>query len=107
MRMIGMLIVACLVVYLGLKEFQSNGPQSPSISTAINQADANVALTNLQGAASVLAARLVSDGTYAGAAIAGVTLVRADATSYCVQAPSGATFEHLAGPNGTPAPGPC
>jgi hypothetical protein len=33
----------------------------------------------------------------------GIAVVRADAASYCLQ--RGA--EHVDGPNGTPAPGPC
>jgi hypothetical protein len=44
-------------------------------------------------------------GTYAGMQIAvgGVRVVRADATSYCVEAMG----MHLAGPDGQPAPGGC
>jgi hypothetical protein len=45
------------------------------------------------------------NGTYAAASIGsfGVKLARADATSYCIETPKA----HLAGPNGTPAPGRC
>ena len=45
-------------------------------------------------------------GTYAGITLPralATTVVRADATSYCVE--SGG--EHLDGPGGTPKPGPC
>ena len=49
-----------------------------------------------------------SSGTYAGARLpAGMTLARADATSYCVQAQVGAEVLHLAGPGGSPAAGAC
>ena len=45
------------------------------------------------------------NGTYAGTSLAGfgVTLARADASTYCIQ---NATA-HLAGPGGTAATGPC
>jgi len=48
-------------------------------------------------------------GTYAGASTAGfdVTLVRADASSYCIQGAAGGSTSHLAGPGGTPAAGGC
>jgi hypothetical protein len=36
-----------------------------------------------------------------------MTLVRADASSYCVQTVSGTLVEHLAGPGGVPAAGLC
>jgi hypothetical protein len=45
------------------------------------------------------------NSTYAGASLAGfgVTLVRADASSYCIQAGG----SHLSGPGGTVQPGGC
>jgi hypothetical protein len=45
------------------------------------------------------------NGTYAGASLAGfgVTLARADASSYCMQAHG----SHLAGPGGVVQSGPC
>jgi hypothetical protein len=44
-------------------------------------------------------------GTYAGAApgVSGVTLVRADASGWCLQTASA----HEVGPGGTPTAGPC
>jgi hypothetical protein len=36
-----------------------------------------------------------------------VTLVRADATSYCLQTVAGAAVEHELGPGGQPQPGAC
>jgi hypothetical protein len=49
------------------------------------------------------------DGTYAGASVesSGVALVRADASSYCLEARSGSSTTHMNGPDGAPAPGPC
>ena len=47
-------------------------------------------------------------GSYAGAVVQPpLTLVRADATSYCLQLQKGAVLQHLVGPGGTTAPGPC
>jgi Tfp pilus assembly protein PilE len=49
-----------------------------------------------------------TSGTYAGATVPpGVTLVAADAASYCLQVGAGAATRHVAGPGGSPAPGPC
>ena len=48
--------------------------------------------------------------TYAGATLApgaAVVLVRADATSYCLQSNTGTIVEHENGPGGTAQPGPC
>ena len=48
--------------------------------------------------------------TYAGAALApafGATVMRADASSYCLQAGVGGTVQHFIGPGGAPATGPC
>src|SRR4051794_18714279 len=44
-------------------------------------------------------------GTYAGAnsGVAGLTVVRADGNTWCLQTANA----HEVGPNGTPAPGPC
>jgi hypothetical protein len=44
-------------------------------------------------------------GTYAGAGsgVSGVTVVRADGNTWCLQTANA----HEVGPNGTPAPGPC
>jgi len=60
------------------------------------------------GAAASLDAQRTATGSYAGARLAGgMTLVRADATSYCVQTQVGTLVEHEAGPGGSPATGPC
>ena len=52
-----------------------------------------------------------SNGTYAGAALfpgSRVALVRADATSYCLETIGSATATmYETGPNGTPQPGAC
>jgi hypothetical protein len=109
MRIVGLLVVVVVILFLGLKELQGSGQSPAQITSEVQQGSAAVAGTNLQSAASILQASFVGNGTYAGAEVssAGVTLVRADATSYCVQTTLGAPVEHLTGPNGTPQPGPC
>jgi hypothetical protein len=64
--------------------------------------------------ATLLAAKTAADsslattGTYAGATVPpGVTLVAANAVSYCLQVGTGAATRHLAGPGGSPTPGRC
>jgi hypothetical protein len=51
---------------------------------------------------------LAATGTYAGATVPpGVTLVAADTASYSLQVGTGEATGHLAGPGGSPTPGPC
>ena len=59
-------------------------------------------------AEATLAVQMSETGSYAGAAVAPpVTLVRADESSYCLQLDRPPVLQHLNGPRGTPAPGPC
>jgi hypothetical protein len=49
-----------------------------------------------------------STGSYAGAPVTPpIVLARADATSYCIELGQGKLARHVAGPNGSPASGPC
>jgi|1185.fasta_scaffold1591301_1 hypothetical protein len=109
MRIVGLLVATVIVLFLTVQELKKDGPQSQQVSTAIAAGSVNVSSTNLVGAKSMLDLQKTSTGSYAGAdvASAGVTLVRADETSYCIQAVAGNATEHLAGPGGAPAPGPC
>jgi hypothetical protein len=60
------------------------------------------------GAEASLDAFHAGTATYVGApAISGVTVVRADANSYCLQARAGTTVEHMIGPGGSVLVGPC
>jgi hypothetical protein len=55
-----------------------------------------------------LETQLRSTGTYAGAPMpGGAALMRADATTYCVQVGPPGTVWHLAGPGGAAAGGAC
>jgi hypothetical protein len=60
------------------------------------------------GASASLEIQRRATGSYAGAHVAAnMSLVRADAAGYCVQTTVGSAVQHLAGPGGTPAAGPC
>ncbi len=60
------------------------------------------------GAQASLDAQRNATGSYVGAVVQPpVTLVRVDATSYCLQLAQGAVLQHLVGPGGTPLPGAC
>jgi hypothetical protein len=60
------------------------------------------------GAQASLDAQRNATGSYLGAVVQPpITLVRADGSSYCLQLSQGAVLQHLAGPGGSPAPGPC
>jgi len=108
-RILGLLIATVIVMFLVVQQMKNEGPTSHAVSTAIEAGSQDVAITNLQGAKSILDLQFTSAQTYAGADVrsAGVTLVRADATDYCMQAGAGTVVEHLTGPGGAPAPGPC
>jgi putative hemolysin len=96
--------------YLFVAGNNAAGPTSPRVSTAEQQGVQAAASVNLQQAAAALEANRASTGSYAGTSLSGygdVLLVRADASSYCVQSGSGATTFHLAGPGGSPAAGGC
>jgi hypothetical protein len=55
-----------------------------------------------------LASYRATSGTFAGApAPQGMTIARADETSYCIQAVQSGAVEHEVGPGGLPQPGPC
>jgi hypothetical protein len=55
-----------------------------------------------------LDAQMTATGSYAGAVVrAPLTLVRADAASYCLQLEQGPVLQHLDGPGGTAQPGAC
>lgn len=109
LRVIGLpaLLIAVFVgIYLSAKDMQSNGPTSPSAQQAITQAQSATAGVAFSQALPAMQAFFDQYQTYAGATLppgTGAVLVRADATSYCLQSGS----EHEDGPGGQPQPGPC
>lgn len=99
-----------IVAALMALNMSQNGPTSKSSKRAEAQATAAVGSLNFTGAATELEAYKAEHATYAGAVLPpafGVTVVRADAASYCLQAGVGGTVQHFTGPGGTPAAGPC
>ena len=106
-----LVLVALLVGgYLFTQQSKTSGPSAPAVAQAETQAAAFAAATNFQGATVAMQAWYASYATYAGTSLppgSGVTLVRADATSYCLQTAATAAVMHETGPNGTVQPGPC
>jgi hypothetical protein len=105
--MVCSLAIAGVLMLLSMSQ---NGPTSKSTRLAESQATAAIGSLNFTGAATELEAYKAEHATYAGAVLPaafGVTVVRGDATSYCLQAGVGGTVQHFIGPGGTPAAGPC
>ena len=100
------LITLFVGAYLSTQNMRSNGHTSPSGQQEIAQAHSATAGLNFNQAVPGLQAYFDENHTYAGATLppgAGVVLVSADASSYCLQDAN----EHEVGPGGTPQPGPC
>jgi hypothetical protein len=84
-------------------------PSPGAVTQALGQVrEAAAGLTNVQ-AMTQLEQFHASNGTYAGAPLAGlgVKLVRANAGSYCMQAKVGGKAYHVAGPGGAATSGIC
>jgi len=108
--LVSLLIALVIGGYLFVKSAQTEGPTSAVATHAETQASAEVAAINFEGAVPALEDYQATHGTYAGASLPpvyGVTVVRADATSYCLQGGVGSAIEHVLGPGGSAAPGPC
>ena len=105
-------LLAALAIggYLFYAQTKTVGPTSETGKRAQEQAGAQVATANFQAATPVMQAHFAEHGTYVGAVVSpnyGVALARADATSYCLQAGTGGAVQHVVGPGGATAPGPC
>jgi hypothetical protein len=115
-RFVGLpLLLVTLLIggYLFTQQTKSTGPTSDVVTQAETQAQAFSAGTNFQAIVPLMDAAFASNGTYAGAELpvgSGVTLVRADATSYCLQSQGTGdppAVMHETGPHGTVQPDPC
>jgi hypothetical protein len=92
--------------FLFVQQSNTVGPTSSVATQAETQATENVAATNFASAEPVLQAWFADNSTYAGVTLPpvyGITVVRADATSFCLQSAT----EHEDGPGGAPQPGAC
>jgi hypothetical protein len=112
-RAFGLISIVCslaLVAILMAMNMQHSGPTSATGQSAEQEANAAVAAMNFTAAATQLEAFHAENATYAGATLPpafGVTLVRADVASYCLQAGAGTAVQHFTGPGGAAAAGPC
>ena len=96
--------------FLFVRQAQTDGPMSAIATQAETQAEAAAAATNFAAAQPVLQAWFADQGTYAGVTLPpvyGIAVIRADATSFCLQAGTGAAASHEIGPAGQPQSGPC
>ena len=104
-------VLASLAVgaYLYAGSAKTESPASTQVQTVEQQAEAAASTADLQAAATELEAFRAANGTYEGASLtggSGVTVVRADTSSYCIQT-AGAGAMHETGPSGSPQSGPC
>jgi hypothetical protein len=107
---ISITVSLAVVAILWAMSMQSSGPTSSTAKHAEAEATAAVSSMNFTAAATQLEAFHAENATYLGATLPpsfGVTLVRADASSYCLQAGVGGSTQHFVGPGGPPAAGPC
>ena len=110
LSLVSLLVALAIGGYVFTTQMRTTGPTSEAGQRATEQAAAQASAANFQAAAPVLQAHHAQNATYAGAVVPpnlGVMLARADATSYCLQAGTGGAVQHVVGPAGAPAPGPC
>lgn len=108
--LLSLVVVLAIGGWLFAQRAKTTGPTSDVAEQAQADASAGVAQVNFRAAAVELQTWYAENATYAGATLSpgyNVVLQRADATSYCLQAGSGTTVQHVNGPTGSPQPGPC
>src|SRR5207244_8336588 len=107
---VSLLLALVLAGGLWAMNVSTAGPTSQPAKQAESQAQQVSAAANFGQAAIQLETFHAENGTYIGVALPasyGVSLVRADASSYCLQTGTGAAVQHLVGPGGQPAAGHC
>lgn len=99
------LLVALVTAGFLMNAQLSKSPTRASAASEIDRAKQTADGVKLMQAAFAIEQFKALNGTYAASSLGhlGVKLVRADSSSYCAQTATG----HLAGPGGSPAPGPC
>jgi hypothetical protein len=106
-RVLGMVSLLVTLVVIGwmLTAQQSGSSSAAKATQQVDQAQVTANAVAFQQAETQLEQQHAVNGTYAGTSLDGfgVTLVQADASSYCIQ---NATA-HLAGPGAAVADGPC
>ena len=96
--------------YVFARQAETAGPTAQLVQDAKADATAGVIAVNFQQAVPVMESWFAANATYAGAVVPasyGVTVVRADAVSYCLQGGAPGAPQHLRGPGGALEPGPC
>jgi hypothetical protein len=108
-RAFGLLSVLAALAVAGYLSTRSADTVQPAGGDAVQELAVDAAAeATLLAAKTAVDSSLATTGTYAGATVPpGVTLVAADAASYCLQVGRGEATRHLVGPGGSPAPGPC
>ena len=98
-------LLVTLVVIGWMLTAQQSGSSKKQQTQRVDQAQAAANGIAFEQAQAQLEQQHALNGTYAGTSLAGfgVTLVRADASTYCIQNAAA----HLAGPGGAAAAGPC
>jgi hypothetical protein len=107
---ISIVVSLALAAILWALSMQHSGPTSSVAKQAEAEATAAVTSMNFGAAATQLESFRAENATYSGATLPpafGVTLVRADASSYCLQAGANGSVQHFTGPGGPAAAGPC
>ncbi|TMK71390.1 MAG: hypothetical protein E6G50_05580 [Actinobacteria bacterium] len=107
---VSLLVALALGGLLWAMNANQSGPSSAAAQRVETQAQQVSATANFGQAAIQLQTFYAENGTYVGAVLPasfGATLVRADASSYCLQMGRGTALQHLVGPGGQPAPGGC
>ena len=98
-------LLLTLVVIGWMLTAQQSGSSRVQETREVDQAQATASGVAFEQAQAQLEQQHALNGTYAGTSLAGfgVTLVRGDANTYCIQNATG----HLVGPGGLAATGPC
>jgi hypothetical protein len=102
-------LAAAALVFGGWKTLlPAGGSGSKEVTDAVSNVLDSVTSAQFTGARATLDAQRASTGSYEGAPVSPpITLVRADASSYCIEYAQGPVLQHLVGPGSTPQPGHC
>jgi hypothetical protein len=86
----------------------TSNDSSKQVVGAVSSMVDSITNAEFTAARATLDAQRNATGSYEGAPVSPpVTLVRADASSYCIEYAQGPVLQHLVGPGGTPQPGRC
>jgi hypothetical protein len=109
-RALGLIAMVCSLAIVGVLWALSARQTASTPEMAKSDAIEAVGQIGFQAAATALEGYHAQNGTFAGATLPpayGITVVRADALSYCLLAEIAGSVQHFNGPGGAPAAGPC